>query len=143
MSRKILENITDGLISASAEGRISYLNPFAEELIGLASKDVIGKNISEIIKLKDELTGSIEDFPLQWVVSNNLPVKNRNHSILITGETERAHLSFDITPIKENSKTQPEFLIVLRDVTVSKKEQEAADKQFQKANRELEEFIYI
>lgn len=141
MSEKILNNINDGVISADAEGRINYLNPSAEELIGVSSKDAVGKDLSQFIKLKDELTGSMMDFPLDWVIKNNLPIKNRNHSVLISGDIEKAHLSFDITPLQIDNKSQ--FLIVLRDVTAAKKETESASLQLSKANRELEEFIYI
>lgn len=143
MTKKILENINDGLISADAEGMINYLNPTAEELFGVNLKNAVGKNISEFIQIKDELTGSIIDFPIDWVVQNNLPIKNRNHSILISGDKEKAHLSFDITPINSKNNKYSEFLIVLRDVSDSKKELEAALAQLKKADRELEEFIYI
>src|SRR5689334_20743759 len=140
MINKILENINEGLISADSEGLINYINPSAEILIGINSKNAVGKNISELIQIKDEKTGSMVDFPFDWVVKNKLPVKNRNHSILISGKKEKAHLSFDITPICSIKDKPDEFLIVLRDVTDSKNELEAASKKLQKADRELEEF---
>ena len=55
-----LNSITDGVITTDDKGFMTFLNTSAQDLIGIDSKDYIGKSIESIFKLEDELGNSLK-----------------------------------------------------------------------------------
>jgi PAS domain S-box-containing protein len=47
---RILDNLPDGLFTMDKEGRITYFNPAAERITGLAASDIMGVHCSKIFK---------------------------------------------------------------------------------------------
>jgi PAS domain S-box-containing protein len=60
-----LRSIGDAVISADPEGRINYMNPVAEDLIGLRLEHAIGRPSNEVLKLLDKLTRSSLENPME------------------------------------------------------------------------------
>ena len=54
-----LSSIEDGVITYSMDGRIFLMNPVAEKLTGVKEEDAIGKNIRDIVRLKDVKSNEI------------------------------------------------------------------------------------
>ncbi|MBI5936401.1 MAG: EAL domain-containing protein [Betaproteobacteria bacterium] len=50
-AKNMLESVTEAVVAVDARQRISYLNPAAERLIGIASGEAVGKPVGEIIVL--------------------------------------------------------------------------------------------
>ncbi len=46
--RSILENMTDGVMTVSLDGRIMTFNEAAERILGLRAEDVLGRSLSEV-----------------------------------------------------------------------------------------------
>ena len=46
--RNILENMTDGVMTVSLDGRIMTFNEAAERILGLRAEDVLGRSLSEV-----------------------------------------------------------------------------------------------
>ena len=60
-----LSSISEGVITLDSEGRVTYANPFAEELLGVERGSTVGKSIDAVLVLSDEKAAraTIEDLP--------------------------------------------------------------------------------
>lgn len=145
MLTQILENINDGVITARRDGTVSYINPYGEMLLGVTSADILGKKLSDFVIIKDEITGNNVEIPFEKIMQSNVPLYNQNHSILMNGDKESAHISYDITPLSLESKKSSDssLLLVIRNVTETKKHKDGIEKKLREINSELEQFIYI
>ena len=50
--QQVFENIEEEIVVSTGEGRISYLNPKAEYLIGLPARELVGMSLEELVEKK-------------------------------------------------------------------------------------------
>ena len=55
LHRSVLESMTEGVMTVTADGRIGILNPAASRLLGLAAEEVGGKAFGEVVLDRDGL----------------------------------------------------------------------------------------
>jgi diguanylate cyclase (GGDEF)-like protein/PAS domain S-box-containing protein len=58
-----LRSIADGVLCVDSDGKITFLNPAAEQMTGWRSRDAIGKPVDDVFRRLDE-TGRVVDNPL-------------------------------------------------------------------------------
>ncbi|NOZ11712.1 MAG: PAS domain S-box protein [Gammaproteobacteria bacterium] len=71
-NRLALETVAEALIITDVQGRIEYLNPVAESLLGLVAIDVLGRAIAKTVKLKQGNIGGPCD-PVSTCIVSNAP----------------------------------------------------------------------
>ncbi len=52
--RRILEHVSDAVIATDIDGRVTFANPAAQQLYGIAGEDALGRNIGELLAMFDE-----------------------------------------------------------------------------------------
>ena len=106
LHQNIVSSIRTGLITITSEGRITFFNEAAEDLSGLDSDEVLGKDIVEL-------------FPaLQHIL------ENEDKKTLVTMEVtaqmlkgNRSLLQWNLSPLKDVSGEQTGQVIFVQDVT--------------------------
>ena len=106
LHQNIVSSIRTGLITITSEGRITFFNEAAEDLSGLDSDEVLGKDIVEL-------------FPaLQHIL------ENEDKKTLVTMEVtaqmlkgKRSLLQWNLSPLKDVSGEQTGQVIFVQDVT--------------------------
>ncbi|MDD1428920.1 response regulator, partial [Dolichospermum sp. ST_sed9] len=53
----LLNSMSDAVVATNEQGTITFINPAAEKITGWQEIEALGKNISEIINMVDEVTG--------------------------------------------------------------------------------------
>src|SRR5262245_7775377 len=61
----ILRSIGDAVITTGPEGKINFVNPVAEALIGWMQEEVAGRPLNEVIRLREERGGRPLALPLE------------------------------------------------------------------------------
>ncbi len=56
--RVTLRSIGDGVITTDGEGRITFLNPAAEQLTGWQSADAVGQLVKDVFHVVAEVSGA-------------------------------------------------------------------------------------
>lgn len=95
---EVLNNSSDGIMVTDDLGCITYMSPVAYENMGRSEKDLIGKNVDDLVKegrydhsvVRDALnkgertTGIVTVKEGNRVVSTCTPIFNENHKIVMT-----------------------------------------------------------
>lgn len=121
-----LENIitycADGIIMTDEEGQILQANPSAENIVGLSEYNLKSKKLSSILfggdlkQVFEECKTNSEAFLRDCCIINSLSEKQLP-----------VEISFALIENEENSKKEPRFVGVIRDVSVQKDTEKLRD----------------
>jgi PAS domain S-box-containing protein len=130
-----LDSLGDAVITADEAGRVTYLNPAAERLVGLGGKpaeEARGKLLSQVLQLVDEGTAE----PVAILVSEEgigEAGSLARRTLRLAGDGSAQRLRARIEPVREGGKLTG-AVVVLRDVNDLR---EAVDPAQEESLREL------
>ncbi|MCE9595379.1 MAG: diguanylate cyclase [Planctomycetes bacterium] len=114
-----LESIAEGVIATDVQGRVSFMNPVAEQLTGVAESDAIGKALDQVFVLVDEHA------PRPPIVE--LAKRRETASIdgtLVSKSGRRISVSQTRSSIRASDGNVYGHVIVFRDVTAQREHEE-------------------
>jgi len=113
----LFNTIQEGVLVIDADGRISYLNAAASQLLGLDPERSVGEPVTRFLREWDwQKIGASDDDDWRKVLSHELEVFYPRH----------AFLSFYIVPLVDDEKSAVTgAAIILRDVTESRLQTES------------------
>lgn len=112
-----LNSLVDAVITADQDGRINYLNPVAEEILGLESDYVLGLQASQILKTYHMNTENELEDPVSFFLRQGQehPINNR---IMYTGQpSKRLVTELTTAAMNDNDGQRIGVVLVIRDVT--------------------------
>ncbi|HEX3131244.1 MAG TPA: EAL domain-containing protein [Thermoanaerobaculia bacterium] len=112
-----LASIGDGVIRADAEGRIDYLNPVAEKLTGWISERALGRPVSEVFRVVDEVTRQSLPDPLQRCLIEGKIVESPGHALLLNEDGKEYSVRDTAAPIRDRRGNLIGAVLVFKDVT--------------------------
>ncbi|MBW7571469.1 PAS domain S-box protein [Caproiciproducens faecalis] len=119
-----LESIGDGTVTTDIIGRITSLNKAAEEIIGWSDQEVKNHPFKDIFKLKSEETGKPVEDPVSKVLLTGKIIGLANHTVLINKQGIPVPIADSAAPIKNKNGQTFGVVMVFRDVTKDKEQQE-------------------
>ena len=115
-------SIGDGLVTTDCNGIITSMNKIAEELTGFGV-EAVGKEFSEVFKLKDDITGKDSENPISKVLQTGRIIGLANHTSLINKKGKRIPIADSAAPIINANGEVFGVVMVFRDVTNEKDQQ--------------------
>ena len=110
-----LASIGDGVITTDNDGKIILFNKISEELTGYTQKEVIEKNLDDILDIIDEKSG--EKFKFE-----NLGHFEFSENLILTNKYNRKkEIAIKGNPILNTSEEKVGLVIVIRDIEEKKK----------------------
>lgn len=136
----ILESIGDAVITSDKEGKVTFMNPVAQEVTGWNLEDSLGKSLKDVYKIVNEDTKSpIEVGDLQHV---NNPVRQLDSTLLITKEGSTVPIQDTCSPIKDEKGNINGTVLVFQDIRERKKAEKEKDELLKESARsELFSFL--
>jgi two-component system, cell cycle sensor histidine kinase and response regulator CckA len=131
-----LRSIGDGVMTTDAAGKVTLLNPVAEELTGWKLADALGRPIGEVFKIINQETREPASNPAERALMDGTVVELGSHSTLISREGQERSIHDSAAPIKDARGRVLGVVMVFHDVT----EERRKDEQLRQTNRELEYF---
>ena len=126
--RVTLHSIGDAVIATDVEGRITLLNPVAEEMTGWSSAEATGQPIEHVFRIIDMSTRQTAESPVAKVLRDGVVVGLANHTLLISKDNAERPIDDSAAPIKNEHGQTVGVVLVFRDVTVRRQaEQELMD----------------
>jgi PAS domain S-box-containing protein len=114
LTSSVLENMSESVIVLDKENKITLFNKSAENLFNDKSENVLGNKIESVSN------GTLEFLKTEM----NSSVQNFEKEIILNGEQK--YFSFNISPLDDPGTNQPQFTVVIKDLTETKHLEEEA-----------------
>jgi PAS domain S-box-containing protein len=112
-----LNSIGDGVIAADAEGRVSFLNPLAQQLTGWTLKEALGHSVDDIFHIVNQETRKPATVPVKETLAKGTVQGLANHTVLIARDGRECAIADSCAPIRDHSGQVVGAVLVFRDVT--------------------------
>lgn len=112
-----LNSIADGVIATDAEGRVTLLNPLAEQLTGWTLVEAAGRPVHEIFHIINQETRQAAVIPVKETLENGTTTGLANHILLVSLDGSECAIADSCAPIRDNESQIIGAVLVFRDVT--------------------------
>jgi len=129
-----LNSIGDAVIATDAEGRVTLLNPLAQQLTGWTLAEAIERPVEEIFVIIDQETRQPSVVPVRETLARNMTHALASRTVLVSRDGTERDIADSCAPIRTSSGEMVGAVLVFRDVT----ERARLDKILQDHNAELE-----
>src|SRR4249919_263397 len=139
-----LSSIGDCVLVTDNEGRITFMNPVAEEVTGWKWSEAIGRPTTEVFRILNEYTRAPVESPVDKVLREGVIVGLANHTLLIRKDGSEVPIDDSGAPIRDGQGGIRGIVLVFRDFTQQKRaEQEvlAAKDAAETANKAKDQFL--
>jgi len=139
-----LSSIGDCVLVTDKEGRITFMNPMAEEITGWKWSEAIGRPTTEVFRILNEHTRAPVESPVDKVIREGVIVGLANHTLLIRKDGSEIPIDDSGAPIRDGQGGIRGIVLVFRDFTQQKRaEQEvlAAKNAAETANKAKDQFL--
>jgi diguanylate cyclase (GGDEF)-like protein/PAS domain S-box-containing protein len=112
-----LQSIGDGVITTDNHGNITMINWVSEELTGWDNNSAVGKPLSEVFDIFNEMTGEKCINPVEKVLETKTIVELANHTVLKSRDGTIRAIADTAAPILNKEKMVIGIVLVFRDVS--------------------------
>lgn len=134
-----LASIGDAVISTDASGCVNFLNAVAENLTGWSMEEAAGKPIGTVFDIYSQSTGEAAQVPVEKVLRTGLVQGLANDTVLVSKSGKRTPIDDSAAPIRDVNGDLIGVVLVFRDITARKKQQEA----LRRSNEDLKKFAFV
>jgi PAS domain S-box-containing protein len=124
-----LASIGDAVIATNVSSKIVFMNSVAEEMTGWSLNEARQKPLKGIFKIINEQTRREIEDPVSKVLEKGLVVGLANHSVLIRKDRTRVPIDDSGAPIKDKDGKITGVVLVFRDITERKQNEEKISQQ--------------
>lgn len=118
LAEATLESITDGVVTTDRHGRIDYLNPAAEVLLGMPREGAQGRQLAELVTLVDESDRRALGDPVARCLEEGRPVDLGRRALLVARAAGEEHsVELRASPIRTAGRQLAGCVVVLHDVS--------------------------
>lgn len=115
--RTTLASIGDAVIATDMEGRVTTLNPVAEQLTGWTSDAALGQPLGKVFRIVNEGTRQPVESPAARALREGVVVGLANHTILIARDGKERPIDDSAAPIRCKEGRIVGCVLVFRDVS--------------------------
>ncbi|MGH8258325.1 MAG: PAS domain S-box protein, partial [Steroidobacteraceae bacterium] len=124
-----LDSIGDGVLATDALGRITRLNPVAEQLTGWREEEALGRPIAEVFRIINEVTRDPAPIPVDRVLATGERQSLANHTALITRHGAELSIADSAAPIRDAGGDILGVVLVFRDETEARQRRRLVARQ--------------
>jgi PAS domain S-box-containing protein len=112
-----LSSIGDGVLATDAAGVVTFINPIAEQLVGLTAQEALGKPVTDIFQLVEEGSRESVVIPVERVSGENTVVGITDPVILLAHDGREIPIEASGAPIQGQDKKVRGVVLILHDMT--------------------------
>jgi diguanylate cyclase (GGDEF)-like protein/PAS domain S-box-containing protein len=113
-----LNSLAEAIIATDKDGRITYMNPAAEQLTGTAADAAAGRLLEEIVSLVDETDRRLLSDPVHQALTSGAAVNLSRRALMLSraNGSERS-IELSASPIRNSARELTGAVVMLHDVT--------------------------
>ena len=112
-----LRSIGDAVVATDAQGKVEFLNPVAEAMMGWTQEEAKGKPLPEVFDIFHENTLAPAENPVDRVLRENVVVGLANHTVLRARDGREVPIEDSAAPIRTKDGQIRGVILVFHDVT--------------------------
>ncbi|MFM9912492.1 MAG: EAL domain-containing protein [Methylophilaceae bacterium] len=112
-----LSSIGDAVIVVDNIGKVEFLNPLAEEMLGITLENCAGLPIQDLCKLVDSDTRDPIEIPIFKVLRKGLVTMQSDYVLLLRADGHEYPIESSAAPILDHERNVSGVVMVLNDVT--------------------------
>ena len=112
-----LRSIGDGVVATDTEGKVEFLNPVAEALMGWTQEEAKGRPLPEVFQIYHEQTKMPAENPVQRVLRKDVAGGLTNHTVLRARDGTERRIEDSAAPIRSRDGELKGVILVFHDVT--------------------------
>ncbi len=113
----ILRSMGDGVIASDAQGAVTFMNPVAETLTGWRQAEAVGRDVTEIFQLVDEVTQTPAENPIAKVLENQQVAYLDDFTALVAKDGTHIPIGDSASPLRRSSGEVSGAVVVFWDVS--------------------------
>lgn len=122
--RVTLSSIGDAVISTDAEGRVDFLNPIAQELVGWTAAEAANRHLSDVFRIINAETRRPVENPALKALKEGLVVGLEDYTLLIAKDGTELPIDDSAAPIRDADGTVVGSVLVFRDISERQQNEE-------------------
>src|SRR5581483_4402898 len=126
--RVTLASIGDAVIATDQQGKVIFINPIGEDLLGIRLATAQGQLIDKIFPIFNEQTHKPVENPVAKVLQLGHMMGLANHTVLQRADGKTIPIEDSAAPIYDDQKKLRGVVMVFRDVTAEKQAQDVMRK---------------
>jgi PAS domain S-box-containing protein len=126
--RVTLTSLGDAVIATDNQGRVTFLNPLAEDLTGWKLADALNQPVQDVFPIFNESTHKPVENPIKKVLEEGRIVGLANHTVLQHAQGKLTPIEDSASPIRDPQHNVIGVVLVFRDATMERKTQEVLRK---------------
>lgn len=115
-----LDSIGDALVCTDTAGRVTYLNPRAERMIGCKREDAYGHPVKDLFWLMEAANGQAVENPMIRAMAENTDVGLTANCVLVRRDHLRVDIEDSASPMHDRQGRVTGAVMVFRDVTAAR-----------------------
>ena len=127
--RVTLASIGDAVISTDAEGRVDFLNPVAQELVGWKTEEAASRTLEDVFRIVNEDTRQPVENPALRALKDGVIVGLANHTVLIARDGKERPIDDSAAPIRDAGGSVVGSVLVFRDISERKRSEAALNER--------------
>ena len=112
-----LTSIGDAVLTTDTTSVITFMNPEAERLTGWTLQEALGREVTDVLVLRDEDPQQAKDNPVQRVLEEGQVVGLANHPLLVSRDGRETPIADSAAPIRDAAGTLHGAVMVFRDIS--------------------------
>jgi PAS domain S-box-containing protein len=112
-----LRSIGDAVMSTDGQGKITMMNPVAEQLTGWKASDALGQPLHTVFHIINEGTRHTVESPVDRVLREGVVVGLANHTVLVARNGTETPIADSGAPIRGDSGEIRGVVLVFRDAS--------------------------
>jgi PAS domain S-box-containing protein len=115
-----LRCVADAVIATDPDGKVTFMNPISEALIGSKAEHALGRPITEIFQVIDQETGQPAEHPVKAILQGR-SATSATHAALVDKEGREISIDSRTAPIIDAKGILLGAVVVFRDITERKR----------------------
>jgi PAS domain S-box-containing protein len=144
--RILLASVGDAVLATDTRGYVAFLNPAAEGLTGWALDEAIGREVTDLLDLRDEDTDSPVEDPVQRVLREGTEDEPGGPRRLVARDGSPRLVEVSATALRDERRQLLGVVLVLRDVTAKRQAEQALRRradELAELDRRKDEFLAV
>lgn len=113
----LLQHLGKAVIATDIEGKVTFANETASELLGVQHEKMLGHKIKDVLKLQDDLEGLDVELPLEEVIQKNELFNADQGLLMVDGKGRIRQVSYTASPLRDEHNRILGTVISLCDYT--------------------------